>query len=188
MNVVVRRLFNIYDADKDVHFVAAVTIALLLVCHIKFRCLLHICVCSQFVNVRIENWNQRRRQNSCQISSSIINPHPSSALPNRGKTITIRRLWMASEDASLEFFWFCVRWSASCYIFKTVKYEDQLSVVLRPHGKEKEHWTALTFMVLLKPTVPISCNEGCQLLPRSTSNDHIVPLLSQWNARYFTKS
>lgn len=60
MNVVVRRLFNIYDAniydaDKDVHFVAAVTIALLLVCHIKFRCLLHICVCSQFVNVRIEN-------------------------------------------------------------------------------------------------------------------------------------
>lgn len=55
MNVVVRRLFNIYGADKDVHFVAAVTIALLLVCHIKFRCLLHICVCSQFVNVRIEN-------------------------------------------------------------------------------------------------------------------------------------
>lgn len=100
-------------------------------------------VCSQFVDVRIENWNQRRTQNSCQISSSIINPHPSSALPNRGKTITIRRLWMASGDASLEFIWFCVRWSASYYIFKTVKYEDQLSVVLRTHGKETELWTAL---------------------------------------------
>lgn len=43
MNVVVRRLYNIYDADKDVHFVAVVTIALLLVCHIKFRCLVHMC-------------------------------------------------------------------------------------------------------------------------------------------------
>lgn len=44
MNVVVRRLFNIYAAaDKDVHFVAVVTTALLLVCHIKLRCLAHMC-------------------------------------------------------------------------------------------------------------------------------------------------
>lgn len=29
-------------------------------------------------------------------------------------------------------------------------------------------------MVLLKPTIPTGCNEGSQLLPRSTSNVHIV--------------